>query len=377
METTNIHTSIARQAHNAVRSLFQDTGWDVVEAKQPDHGEDFVLTNTHGQAYHAVLKTFTEGRSDRVTAFFAQALLEARSRAKKEQVRPAVLIWVNTLVPSLVNRLVDFHRENGDGEPFVLLSAAGVQYAEFPGLNLDLAERPTRVRLPARMTTQRLVFSDLTQWMLKLLLAVDIKRGDMFGGPAVRYSTATDLARAAGCSVNTATRLVNALRAEGFIESGPFLNLVQRRKLVERWKAQYQEPALSLPMKFLAPMPADAQLPKLLQKEGGVLGLFAAAKALGVGHVHGVPPTVWVPNLMAADDWRALRRAREGERPDLIMQQHSFPLSLARGAVVRDGMPVTDIIQTWLDVSAHPSRGAEQAAELEHGILANVIGEGA
>ncbi|WP_280640424.1 hypothetical protein [Cupriavidus pinatubonensis] len=44
---------------------------------------------------------------------------------------------------------------------------------------------------------------------------------------------------------------------------------------------------------------------------------------------------------------------------------------------MRDGIPVTDIIQTWLDVSAHPARGAEQAAELGHRILANVVGEGA
>lgn len=59
------------------------------------------------------------------------------------------------------------------------------------------------------------------------------------------------------------------------------------------------------------------------------------------------------------------------------MQQPGFPQSLERGAVIRDGVRVTDVIQTWLDVSAHPARGAEQAAELEHGILANVIGEGA
>jgi hypothetical protein len=40
-----------------------------------------------------------------------------------------------------------------------------------------------------------------------------------------------------------------------------------------------------------------------------------------------------------------------------------------------DGVRVSDIIQTWLDVSADPTRGAEQAAELEHGVLAKVVGE--
>ncbi|AJG18971.1 hypothetical protein [Cupriavidus basilensis] len=48
-----------------------------------------------------------------------------------------------------------------------------------------------------------------------------------------------------------------------------------------------------------------------------------------------------------------------------------------RGDVFRDGIPVADVIQTWLDVSAHLARGAEQAAELEHGILANAVEESA
>jgi hypothetical protein len=70
-----------------------------------------------------------------------------------------------------------------------------------------------------------------------------------------------------------------------------------------------------------------------------------------------------------------LKRAREGERPDVILKQHPYPQSLLRGRVMCGGIWVTDIIQTWLDVSADPTRGAEQAAELEQGVLAKVVGE--
>lgn len=307
---THIHTSTERQALDAVRALFENTGWNVREVGQPDHQEDLVLTNAHGQTYHAVLKAFNEGRSDRVKALFAQALLEARSRARRHQLRPAVLIWVSSASASLVNRIVDFHQEHGDGEPFAVLSAHGAQYVQFPGLRSQRADKPISSGRSSHNAPPRLVFSDLTQWMLKLLLAVDIKRENLIGVPATRYSTASELARAAGCSAMTATRLMNALREEGFIEARPFLTLVRRGKLAERWKAEYQKPALALPMKFLSPASADEQLRKLLRKEGGILGLFAAAGELGVGHVRGVPPTVWVPNLMVAEDWRALRRAR-------------------------------------------------------------------
>ncbi|WP_235026073.1 RpiR family transcriptional regulator [Caballeronia arationis] len=341
-----------------------------------DSAEDVVLVDRDGHSFHAVLKSFNEGRPDRVTALFAQALLEARARAKKAHLRPAVLIWVASASRSLVERLIDFHRAYGDQEPFAVLSMNGTQYIEFPGLRLT--ERPDHSagsRRAGHSAPPRLVFTDGFQWMIKLLLAADIQRMDLIAAESVRYSTATELARAAGVSTMHATRLINALKAEGFLESSHFLKLVRRRQLAERWKAEYRQPPLTVAAKFISPAPPDEQLRKLLKKHPGVLGLFQAAEALGYGHVKGGTPTIWVPSLKEAESWRALRAAREGERPDLILQQPSFPQSVRRGAVSRDGLWVTDIIQTWLDVSAHPTRGAELASELEHGILANVIGD--
>lgn len=130
-------------------------------------------------------------------------------------------------------------------------------------------------------------------------------------------------------------------------------------------------------MKYLAGgVPEEQQLRKTLRREeGATLGQFAAANALGVRHVHGATPALWVLDLAAAQGGRGLKRAREGERPDLILKQHPYPQSLLRGRVVREGVWVSDIIQTWLDVSAVPTRGAEQAVELEHGVLAKVVGE--
>ncbi|WP_082080027.1 helix-turn-helix domain-containing protein [Cupriavidus basilensis] len=372
------HIPAELRAWDAFRDLFEGAGWRLVEPKSPENPEDVFLTSDRGHTYCAVLKLFNEGRADRLTAAFAQGLLEARLHAKEQRVRPAVLIWVNSTAPTLVDRLVSFHQQYGDGEPFALLSRDGTEYVDFPGLHRS-KQRNTQLasHWASHSAPPRLVLSDLSQWMLKLLLAVDIKREGMIGVDATRYRTATDLANAAGVSKMTATRLVNALKEEGLIESRPFLTLVRRRKLAERWKAAYQTPSLAVTMKFLSPAPASDQIVKLLKKEHGILGMFAAASALGVGHVRGIPPTVWVPNLTVAEQWHQMRRAREGESPDLILQQPNFPQSLQRGSVLRDGIRVTDIFQTWLDVSAHPARGAEQAAELEHGILADVIGESA
>ncbi|VVE47220.1 RpiR family transcriptional regulator [Pandoraea soli] len=365
-----------RLARDSVRSLFESGGWKVEEDRADGKGADFVLTSPHGESYHAVLKALTEGRTDRVIPLFSQALLESRAHAnaRNGEFQPAVLLWVGVASQALVNKVRDFQHAYGAGEPVAILSDTPL-YVDFPGLKAD--EPSVRVRRISHSAPPALVFSDLVQWMLKLLLAPDIKRDHLIGAPEKTYLTATELAREAGVSVMTATRLVNALKEENLVEFAPHLRIVQRRKLAERWKATYLKPIIGVPMRFLVHgVPETQQLRKTLkQHEGATLGQFAAAHALGVGHVHGALTTLWVPNLGTAENWRGIRRAFEGERPDLVLKQHPYPQSLLRGRVMRDGIWVSDVIQTWLDVSADPTRGAEQAAELEHGVLANIVGE--
>ncbi|MFP3603752.1 hypothetical protein [Paraburkholderia sp. SIMBA_053] len=137
------------------------------------------------------------------------------------------------------------------------------------------------------------------------------------------------------------------------------MRLVQRRRLAERWKAAYQKPVVSLNMKFVNPgFEPQAQLEKLLQREEAIGGLFYAAKILGFDHVHGAGPAVWVSGFDSALAWRGLRPALEGECADVILRQHAYPRSLTRGAVQVGNVRVSHIIQTWLDVSAHATRGA-------------------
>ncbi len=93
------------------------------------------------------------------------------------------------------------------------------------------------------------------------------------------------------------------------------------------------------------------------------LGLFAAADALKLGFVEGVPPHVYVerikPSNLAA--WKNLRPCQPGESPDVLLRQASVPESVFRAVVSVDGIAVSDVIQVWLDVGSHPARGAEQA----------------
>lgn len=367
----------SQRAEHAFQNAFADINWQTSTTDGGRHG-DLVITAPDGRTFFAMVKSSTEGRPDRITALFAQALLEARFIARQHHGRPAVLVWVKTASPSLVKRLQDFHGHYAEGEAFGLISGDGLQYLHFPGVPHEVVAPITRVnRRTYRGSPQsHLVFSDRTQWMLKLLLAPEIPES-LLTARREHYRTAADLARAAGVSAMTASRFVNALTEKGFLDqSSPYLKLVMRRKLADLWKASYKNQPDPVPVKFLAPGPPVALTEKLVQKhQPSFLGLFAAAEALAVSHVRGVPPYVYVYDLEAASRWRELKAARYGEKPDLLLQRIRFPQSIGTGAVQHKGIYVTDILQVWLDVSAHPARGAEQAAELERGILANVLGE--
>ncbi len=51
-----------------------------------------------------------------------------------------------------------------------------------------------------------------------------------------------------------------------------------------------------------------------------------------------------------------------------------YPAAIFRAAVMRDGVPTADVLQCWLDVSHHPSRGVEQAEHLYRRVLAPAFG---
>jgi hypothetical protein len=176
----------------------------------------------------------------------------------------------------------------------------------------------------------------------------------------------------------SAHRLVGQLERDGYLhESRPFLGLVRRADLFHRWKAAANQRVREIPMRFLFQGNADRELRNLLHASQGCLALFAAAEALGAGHVQGIPPHVYMAlaDLDRANPAKSpqLLPAQSREVPDLLVRIPSAPQSVLRGQVSVDGLPCCDIVQVWLDVSAHPARGAEQADLIERKFLQPVI----
>ena len=122
--------------------------------------------------------------------------------------------------------------------------------------------------------------------------------------------------------------------------------------------------------------PIESHL-RQLKSNDACLALFAAADALKLGHVSGVPPHVYGPRWDRLDPnvWPVFPAA---EKPDFILREARAHQSVFRGMVKADGVPVCDAIQVWLDVARHPSRGVEQAELIYQKVLRPIVeGSGA
>jgi hypothetical protein len=366
-----------------VAELFREDGWKVLqEPREQNAAPDFLVAG-HGKKLVVELKRASEGRKDRVIPLLSQAALEAAhySRVIPGHPIPVAIVGANRISDSVAEEAVQFLRERAPEVAIGVLDLEGLRLFAGHGLEaLSSARRPQSDLPPSKARAPQL-FSDLNQWMLKVLLAPRIPELYL-SAPRGRYQGVSQLSEAAGVSMMSAFRFVEEFSKEGFVESSSgVLQVVRLRELMNRWAAASQRRVLELPMRWVLHRGKKALGSALrsYQSERMVassnfsdqdlsprarlcLGLFEAADALGAGFVHGVKPHLYLERLNAdvMKDLGLSGNAEEKEA-DLFVRILGNRESVFRGVVRKDGVPVSDILQVWLDVSQHPSRGKEQA----------------
>jgi hypothetical protein len=192
----------------------------------------------------------------------------------------------------------------------------------------------------------------------------------------------------------SAFRFVKEFSKEGFLESGPgSLRLVRLRELMNRWIAASQGRVLEIPMRWVLQRGNKALRSSLHEYDSheGIhpanpaerlnsprprmcLGLFEAAEALDIGFVKGVKPYLYLERLNGEvlKDLGLSGNAKE-EEADVYVRIPGNHESVFRGVVRKDGVPASDILQVWLDVENHPSRGKEQADLIWRRILSPAL----
>jgi hypothetical protein len=373
--------SRGENAETLVADLFDANGWDVHRSPSGRNKRPDLIVQRGAQRFVVEIKALAEGRADRVISLLSQAILEAQGNAFDDgNAQPLAVICVENASPSLLKQVNSFAERYAQNVPVGIVSESGLRH--FRGALEELNAEPEELRWHGNTPLNQPVnlFSDLNQWMLKVLLAPEIP-DHLLHAPRQKYQSGSELAEAAKVSPMSASRFLQQLRNEGYLdEASRYLVLVRRAELFRRWRSAAMRPSPELPMRFLIRGPVQQQIGNLLASHQGdaCLGLFAAADALQLGHLSGVPPYVYVPKLPRPDDkkWRALAVASPSEMPDLIVRQALSPKSAFRGAVHQNGLKVSDVIQVWLDVANHPSRGEEQADLIYEKALRSIVANG-
>jgi hypothetical protein len=312
----------------------------------------------------------------------SQAILQAQTYAHAMgNAEPLAVISVENASQSLAEQFRSFVETYAPDVAVGLVSMNGLRYFRGAGLEELNAEpeEPRRYGISMMTPNQPVnLFSDLNQWLLKVLLAPEIPE-HLLQAPRMKYQSGAELADGAQVSPMSASRFLQQLRNEGYLDDASrHLTLVRREDLFRRWRAAVMRPAPELPMRFVIRGNTDRQVRNVVEKNQGecCLALFSAAEALGLGHVSGVPPYVYVPKLPRSDSqtWRMLTIAPSFEGADIIVRQALSSKSIFRGAVHHDSLAISDVIQVWLDVANHPSRGEEQASLIYEKIFRPILG---
>lgn len=371
--------------------LLRQDGWDVArETSIPDSGADLIISRG-GRRYVVALKVSQENRRERLVALLSQAVLQARAAAQRSngQALPLAVVAAPAIAPSAAEALMNFL------DKFVPDTAAGIFDREglrrFVGAGLEaLVATPKRSarREKLRMPDSANLFSDLNQWLLKVLLAPLVPE-DLLQAPRGNYRNASELAAAAGVSVMSSFRFVRLLEQERLLDDeSDSLRLVHRQDLMSRWRAAYLRPARGLPLCWIDPARTDRQLLQALRtynydsalgkrpEARACLGLFGAADALGCRPIPEMHPHFYLEKL-DREALLSMGLTPQGAqyRPDVFVRIPVFREAIFRAAVVRDGVPVTDILQVWLDISASPDKGEMWANEIRRQALTSIFSE--
>ena len=385
-----------------VAEAFRKAGWRV--RRHPAAGDmraDLVVDDG-AKKYVVEVKSASEGRRDRLIPLLSQAILQAQAFARQfpERATPLAVVAARRVPASVADHIKQFAERHAPDVAVGVIDAEG--FRSFAGPGLDGLDAKHSSRAARRMASpQHLpdLFSDLNQWMLKILLGQDLPEA-LIAVPRQLIRNASQLAAAADVSVMSASRFVNQLANEGFLDKdNENLQIVRADELLERWVSASRKMSRDVPARWIikrdekqffaavAHYAAESKAensPKSKVRSGRIpkrqprccVGLFAAADALGLGFVRGVPPHLYLENFdLEVLQELGLSVEDSDRRSDVNIRVPSTKEAIFRAAVFREGLPISDVLQVWLDAAAHPARGRGQADEIRRRVLQPLIGK--
>jgi hypothetical protein len=391
---------VARVLQDRLFGAFKKAGWrtDLEPSAAEGRSRPDMVVRRGPHRYAVEIKVAREPRRSLLQAMFADAVLQARVHAQELHASPLAVVAASRISPLAAGEIRGYAQRFAPDVAWGLLDSEACFELHGRGLDAIRAE-PARDGEP-KPSLQRSppdLFSDLGQWMLKVLMAEHI--GPKYlGAPHGPVRNASHLASLASVSLPSASRLLSQLRHLRFLESERgALRLVRVADLMQRWRVSSSESPHEIGARWLIPpkdgasqlslalaahnrrrsvvraASADEQGGAALQREGphACLGLFAASEKLGFRFAHGAPLHLYLEDISSRVlEQLGLAAAVGSEKVDVIVRRPRYPEAVFRACVVREGVPAADIIQCWLDISDHPARGREHAEQIWRRVLA-------
>ncbi len=140
-----------------------------------------------------------------------QAILQVQLAAQQsgEEIMPVAVIAADHISDSVADQVKQFARDHAPNVGIGIIDASGFRSFLGHGLESLSAERsaPSKVHVLAKSPSPANLFSDLNQWMLKVLLSGEISES-LLSAPRGICRSASQLASAAGVSAMSAFRLI-------------------------------------------------------------------------------------------------------------------------------------------------------------------------
>lgn len=233
----------------------------------------------------------------------------------------------------------------------------------------------------------KLSFSDLEQWLIKVLLLSPLNIAHQFwGGPKGYAENAFQLSKLAGVSQMSANLWAQAMEYSGYLKRIGRKNMIPLRieALIEEWIGRYRfRDNRIYPFRSMFRVSNyDAFIGELFEEirlnseELGEFGITAhlacklhevkhsSAKSIHIycrGDIHNVARIL------------KLVPSEEERKADLFLVEPKYPKSVFGGVLKKKELPVCDILQCYLDLYYLPDRGREQAAIVYENIISRII----
>lgn len=365
--------SVRMERTRPLEALFQAEaarlGWRL--AWRAETAKSDATLSAAGRRYRVVLNLRAASRSPELCAALADAAVRARKAAAAggDSGLPLAVVAAPRLSAAMCQQLRAYANEYLPDVAWGAFDLAGAWC--FPALEqwrLPPSRRPAAAS-PARQAVGAAdPFSDLGQWLAKVLLAPQVPES-WLAAPRHEVSSRRELAREAGVSLHSTQRWLAAVHELGFLvdEPGSNLHLMRRIEFLQHWAsaAMIRKP-WEIRVRSMAGLSAVEAVHKLAAQhsEQFTLGLLSACNALGVGVVLGGPEHVYFhdPERRALDLYAfRLVSAPEGGPGCFVIRRPRAPQSLLRGRVQRGLLWCADVLQCYVDLLDYPVRGMEQS----------------